>query len=176
MGPRSRCGIVVIVASLAPSLATSALAGPPAPLPADPVTLARARSLVALPCAGDPVPGFVAQDGVPAAWRVGGATVSVRLAGPDRFAFVLGPPAAGATDCPVRDVLVLPQAGMLLQCALADGSSPGLGVHGRMPGGRRDVTFWRGDGSGGLHRLDLDAAGLESDTGELICALPDAAP
>ena len=155
----------------------AASAASPPLLPTDPAALTRAQAVKSLPCSGGPVPGFAAADGLPAAWHVGGATVSVRLAGADRFAFVLGPPAGpGATDCPVRDVLVLPRAGMLLQCALPDGSSAGLGVHGRTAEGRRDVMFWRGDGGGGLQRLDLDTAGLETDTGALICALPDAVP
>jgi hypothetical protein len=34
----------------------------------------------------------------------------------------------------------------------------------------------RSDGVGGLHRLGLNPAGRGSDTGELICALPDAVP
>lgn len=170
-------GIRSAVAISAVALLCGALGAAEPPVqPADPATLARARSLATLPCAGGPVPGFVAQDGFPAVWHVAGATVSVRLAGTDRFAFLLGPQRPGAPDCPTRDVLVLPPSGMLLQCALPDGSSQGLGVHGRVAGGRRDLLFWRGDGRGGLRRLDLDAAGLESDTGELICSLPDAMP
>lgn len=171
---RTCCRLLAIVAA---SLTFGAArAAEPPPIPADPAILAQARAIRTLPCAGGPVPGFAAQDDAPAAWRVAGATVSVRLAGRDRFAFVLGAPEAGARDCPVRDVLVLPRIGMLLQCSLPDRSSQGLGVHGKVAGGRRDVLFWRGDGAGGLHRLDLDAAGLESDTGELICAMPDAMP
>lgn len=171
------CGL----AAAALLIAGAASAAEPPPLPADPATLARARAIPALPCAGGPVPGlgakdFAAQDEAPAAWRVAGATVSVRLAGSDRFAFVLGPPAAGAATCPVRDVIVLPRYGMLLQCGLPDHSTQGMGVHGKIAGGRRDVLFWRGDGSGGLHRPGADEAGLESDTGELICSLPDAMP
>ncbi len=144
--------------------------------PPDPATLAKARAIRTLACAGGPVPGFAAQDGAPAAWRVAGATVSVRLAGDGRFAFVLGPPGAGGQTCPVRDVLVLPRDGMLLQCSLPDRSSQSLGVYGKIEGGRRDVLLWHGDGAGDLHRLDPDAAGLESDTGELVCSLPDAMP
>lgn len=173
MGRRTRSGTAVVATWIAMG---SAAAAPPPSLPADPAVLARAQALKTMPCAGGPLPGFAGQDGVPAAWHVGGATVSVRRAGGDRFAFVLGPPSSGATDCPVRDVLVLPRTGMLLRCALPDGSSAGLGVHGKRADGRRDVLFWRGDGAGGLHRLDLDAAGLETDTGALICALPDEAP
>ena len=171
----TRCGLAAVAAA-ALLFGRASRAAEPAPVPADPATLARARAIPALPCAGGPVPGFAAQDEAPAAWHVAGATVSVRLAGSDRFAFVLGPSEAGGHDCPVRDVLVLPRYGMLLQCSLPDHSSQGLGVHGKIAGGRRDVVFWRGDGAGGLHRLGLDEAGLESDTGDLICAMPDATP
>ena len=91
---------------------------------------------------------------------------------------MLAPSRSGSADCPVRDVVAMPRGGSLLACGLQDGSVQGIGVHALLPNGRRDVFFWRADGDGGLRRQgsregDED---YESDTGQLICALPDAIP
>ncbi len=172
---RRGAGAAAVLALLASS--RPARAAEPPPLPVDAALLTRAEAIRALPCAGGAaVDGFTPAAGVPDVWRIAGALVSIRRAGADRLAFVLDPAAPGATDCPVRQVLVLPPGGEALACALPDGSSQGLGIHTRLPSGRRDVVFWRGDGAGGLRRLSLDEAGLESDTGQLICALPQETP
>lgn len=63
-------------------------------------------------------------------------------------------------------------------CALQDGSVKGFGVHALLPSGRRDLLFWRVEAGGALHRQGEgpDDDDFESDTGELICALPDPIP
>lgn len=146
-------------------------------LPVDPAVMAKARTLKSLPCAGGgKAGGFAADEGAPAAWHVAGTLVSVRRQQGDRIAFVLAPSADGSTECAVRDVIVLPRGGTLLSCALQDDSVRGLGVHAMLPSGRRDLLFWRVDAAGALRRQGTapDDDDFESDTGELICALPDA--
>lgn len=148
------------------------------PLPVDPAVLARAQALKSLPCAGGgKAGGFTPDEAAPAAWRIGAALVSVRRQQGDRIAFVLAPPSGGSADCAVRDVIVLPRGGSLLACALQDDSVRGLGVHALLPSGRRDLLFWRIDATGALRRQGTapDDDDFESDTGELICALPDPA-
>ncbi len=168
---RHQCLVIAVILWVAASCRAGA-AEPP-PFLVDPALLARAEAVRSLPCqGGTAVDGFGPDAAVPPAWRIAGALVSIRRAGRDRFAFVLGQPALGASECPVRQVVVLPQTGEALACALPNRSLQGLGVHTRLPSGRRDVVFWQGDGAGGLHRLSLDEAGLETDTGQLICALP----
>lgn len=166
-----------VAALLACSAAPAGAAGEP--LSVDPAVLAEAQAVKALPCAGGTtMAGFAPDEAAPAAWRIGAASISVRRRQGDRLAFVLAPPAAGAADCAVRDVLVLPRGGSLLACALQDDSVKGLGVHALLPSGRRDLLFWRVDGAGGLRRQGgaPDDDDFESDTGELICALPDPIP
>lgn len=154
-------------------------------LPVDPAVLAQAQTVRSLPCAGGGrATGFVPDEAAPPAWRIGGTLVSVRRRQGDRLAFVLAPPAvgaagpAGAAECAVRGVVVLPRGGSLLSCALQDNSLQGLGVHALLPSGRRDLLFWRVEADGALHRQGTlpDDDDFESDTGELICALPDLAP
>ncbi len=145
------------------------------PLPVDPAVLAQARAVKALPCAGGgKAGGFAPDEAAPPAWHIGGTLVSVRRREGERIAFVLAPPAAGDAECAVRDVVVLPRGGSLLACALQDDSVQGLGVHTMLPSGRRDLLFWRVDPGGALHRQGEapDDDDFESDTGELICAIP----
>lgn len=151
------------------------------PLPVDPAVLAQAQAVKSLPCAGGgKAGGFAPDEAAPAAWRIGTTLVSVRRRQGDRIAFVLAPPAAASTgsaaaECAVRDVVVLPRGGSLLACSLQDNSLQGLGVHTMLPSGRRDLLFWKVEASGALHRQGTlpDDDDFESDTGELICALPD---
>ncbi|WP_237477276.1 hypothetical protein [Lichenibacterium dinghuense] len=169
-----RCGARAVAAAvlLAPGAARAAVE----PLPVDAAVLSEARAVGSLPCAGGTkAGGFAPDEDAPAAWRIGDALVSVRRKQGDRLAFVLARPAAGSADCAVRDVVVLPRGGSLLACALQDDSVRGLGVHALLPSGRRDLLFWRVDGTGLLRRQGTapDDDDFESDTGELICSLPD---
>lgn len=159
------------------------------PLPVDPAVLAQAQAVKALPCAGGgKAGGFAPDEAAPAAWRIGRTLVSIRRRQGDRIAFVLAPPAAGSAspasaspasaECAVRDVVVLPRGGSLLACSLQDNSLQGLGVHTVLPSGRRDLLFWKVEADGALHRQGTlpDDDDFESDTGELICSLPDLVP
>ncbi len=190
----TRCGARAAAAALLASALCPALfaALSPAraaePLPVDPAVLAQAQAVKTLPCAGGGREGgFIPDEAAPPAWRFGATLISVRRRQGDRLAFVLAPPPAGAAsgpagspagsaaECPVRDVQVLPRGGSLLGCALQDDSVRGLGVHTMLPSGRRDLLFWRAEADGTLHRQGTlpDDDDFESDTGELICALPD---
>lgn len=163
-------------AAVAAILACGTVRAAEAP-PLDPAVLAQARAVTSLPCEGGGDPGGFASDGAaPPAWRIAGTLVSVRRHAGERVAFVLAAPAPAATTCAVRDVVAMPGSGTLLACALQDGSVQGIGVHTLLPNGRRDVLFWRADGAGGLRAGGKDGADYESDTGELICALPDPIP
>ncbi len=161
----------LIVGSLSGGTAPHAAELPP--FPADPGVLARARAVQALPCGGEgAVDGFAPDRGAPAAWRVAGALVSVRRGEKDRFAFVLGPPQGGTADCAVEDVIPLPRGGQLLECSLPSGRVAGLGVHALLEGKGLHLVLWSYDGGTGLRRQGEDKSN-ETDTGELICALPD---
>lgn len=160
-------------AAVAMLLACGAACGVESP-PVDPAVLAQARAVKSLPCDGSGEAGGFAPDAAaPPVWRIADTLVSVRRHADARVAFVLGAPEPGGMLCAVRELVVLPRTGTLLGCALQDGSVRGLGVHTLLPNGRRDVLFWRTDGAGGLRSGGKDGANYESDTGELICALPD---
>ena len=159
----------------------AAIAGTePSSFPVEPAMLARAEALRTLPCpagsGGSASPssdGFTIEPGLEPVWRVAGTVVAVRKAGADRFAFVLKPPQPGSDACVVQQVLVLPRRGMVMQCGLPDHSSNGIGVHAQSASGRRDTVYWEAEPKGTLHRLPVDALGIEADTGDLICSLPD---
>ena len=152
----------------------------PPSFPSDPAQLAKAEAVHALPCpaggsdgASPATEGFTAEPGLEPVWRVAGTFVAVRRAGADRFAFVLKPPRAGSDACDVQQVVVLPRHGMVMQCALPDSSSKGIGVHVQSASGRRDTVYWEVEPKGTLHLLPIDALGIEADTGDLICSLPE---
>ncbi len=152
----------------------------PSSFPSEPAQLAKAEAVHTLPClaggsdsASPATEGFTAEPGVEPVWRVAGTIVAVRRAGADRFAFVLESSQPGSETCVVQQVVVLPRRGMVMQCQLPDSSSTGIGVHTQSASGRRDTVYWEADPKGRLHRLPLDALGIEADTGNLVCSLPE---
>ncbi len=151
----------------------------PSPFPVEPAQLAKAETLHTLPCptgsadrASAASDGFTTEPGLEPVWRVAGTIVAVRRAGADRFAFVLESSQPSSETCVVQQVVVLPRRGSVMQCQLPDSSSTGIGVHTQSASGRRDTVYWEADPKGRLHRLPLDALGIEADTGNLVCSLP----
>ncbi len=152
----------------------------PPSFPVEPAQLAKAEALRTLPCRGGGVDqaspsadGFMPEPGLEPVWHVAGTIVAIRRAGADRFAFVLEPPGTNGDTCVTQQVIVLPRRGMVMQCGLPDASLKGIGVQVQSASGRRDTVFWEAGPKGLLHRLPLDAEGIEADTGDLICSLPE---
>ena len=169
-------------------LATLLIGGPayavagtePPQLPVPPALLAKAEALRTLPCPADTgdrgspsSEGFTTEPGLEPVWNVAGMLVAIRRAEDERFAFVLEPPRTGSDSCVVLQVIVLPRRGMVMACQLPDSSSRGIGVHAQSASGRRDTVYWQAAPKGMLHRLPIDALGIEADTGDLICSMPE---